>query len=1148
VPAPRPVIGLFIAGLIRQGRRPALGSAGLHAAAAHFLVTFDRLRPGGPVLGPYSARNRRAISMKHLPRLALAAGLAAPLALATAPAHAQQTQTFTAAERYYQEGLDLFDRQQYGAAQQAFQQYMREAPQKVGEQNGPAAISGRQERLADAEYYYAVSGLYLLHPDAEGLILDFAQRHPAHPRAAVAYFELAKFYFDQSNYAQASAYFQKVAPANLSQAQRAESDFKLGYSHYQLKENDQARILFDRNKLVAGPYQAPSAYYAGYLAYEAADYANARKDLEAAGQSDTYRSVVPVLISQIYYKEGNYDGLIKYASAALQQTPPPQSPDEISLLVGDAYYQKQDYKAASPYFDQYAAAHPGKLEPSLQYKIGYADYKQGDYKNAIANLKAVAARRDTLGQNAAYHLGLSYLQAGQKPQALTAFDAARQSAIDKNIGEQATLKYAQVQFELGNLPDVITALRDFRKKYPRSKSQPVVDQLLSESFLASTDYAAALTYLEGVGDERGEKLNGTYQRIAYSQAATLYNNGQYAEALPLLDKSLKYPQDDALRAAAQVLRGEIYSVGQQYPDAINAYAAAARTAREGGVAQDETQYVQLARYGLGYAYYNTKQYDKAQPQFKAFLADPAAKPSDPNYYDTTLRLGDTYYVAKDYQSALAQYDKVIQANAADKDYAYYQKGVTLGLLGRKDEAATTLSTLLKANPNSRYAEQAVFQQAQLDFQAGEYGPAAEGFSRLIQNRPTSPLLPDAYQRRGVAYANLEQQEKAVADFRKVLADYPRSSAAQQAIYSLQESLSALGRTEEFDQALVNFKAQNPDSKATESVEFEAAKSLYLAEKYKQALPRLQAYLKQYPDNALAPDARYYLADAYLKTGDKATALTQLRAVVTENKSELVNRAVGRVADLELENKNYPEAIKYYDRLRGASTNRREVATATLGLLRSYYDSGDYTAARRTATELSTLAGATATATNTAQLYLGKADYKLGNLDQAVTELTATVAAAPSDATGAEAQYTLAEVLFKQEKYEDAIKEAFKVNANYSSYDLWLGRAFLLLGDIYTAQRDIFQARATLNSIIENKFPVPEIVEAARQRLKALPAGDDDPAPEAPSKAAPTKASTPAKTTTAAPAPTKAAAPAKTTPAKTTPAPAKTPAPKAGTRP
>ena len=1071
--------------------------------------------------------------MKQLPRLALAAGLAAPLALAPPTAHAQQTQTFASAERFYQEGLDLFDRRQYGAAQQALRQYMQQAPPRAslgaGEQSGPPETSGRQERLADAEYYYAVSGLYQQHPDAVELILAFAERHPTHPQAAVAYFELAKFYFTKGDYAQASTYFQRTAPSNLSAAQRAETDFKLGYSYFQLKDYAQARPLFDRGKQATSEYRPASAYYAGYLALQSGDYAGARQDLLLAGESATYRPVVPSLIAQSYYRQGDYPGLITYGSQALRQSPPPQQADELALLVGDAYYQQQDYKAAAPYFDQYAAAHQGQVAPAVQYKIGFANYKQGDYPGAIAAFKPVASRRDSLGQNAAYHLGLSYLQAGQKPQALAAFDAARQRPLQKDVAENATLKYGQVAYELGNGPEVIAALRDFRRKYPRSPNQLAVDQLLSDAFLASTDYQQALGYLEGLGDERSATLNGTYQRVAYAQAATLFNDGKYSEALPLLDKSLRYPQDDALRAAAQVLRGEIYSVGQQYPEAISAYAAAARTARQGGVSEGETQYVQLARYGLGYAYYNTKAYAQAQPQFKAYLSDASATPSDPNYYDATLRLADTYYVAKDYNSALGLYDKVIAAGAPQQDYAYYQKGVTLGLLGRRAEANQALAALLKAAPDSRYAEQAVFQQAQLDFQAGDYQPAVEGFTRLITNRPTSSLLPEAYQRRGVAYANLEQQDKAVTDFQKVLTDYPRSSAAQQALYNLQESLAALGRNEEFDQALAAYKAQNPNSQATESVEFEAAKSLYSAEKYAQALPRLQAYLQQYPSSALSPDARFLLADSYLRTGDEAKALPLLRAVVDENKSEYLNRAVGRVADLELANKNYPEAIKYYQRLRAASQNRREVATATLGLLRAYYDGGSYAQARATAQELSTLAGATASATTSALLYLGKADRQLGNLDQAAQELQATVAAAPSDVNGAEAQYLLAEVRFQQKKYDEALTEAFKVNTSYSAYAQWQGRAFLLLADVYTAQRDIFQARATLNSIIDNKFPVPEIVEGARQRLQGLPAGDGD-APAAPAPAP--KAGKPA----AAPA---GAVPKTTAPA-TTPRPAAPP--------
>ena len=1050
--------------------------------------------------------------MKLFPRLALAAALSAAAPLA---AQAQQTQVFAADERHFQEGLELFDRGQYGAAQAAFRRYLAIEPVRAA-QAGPTAA----DRTADAEYFTAVSGLYLSHPDAEGLILDFAARHPAHPRAAVAYFELGKFYFDQKNYEAAIRYFQRVAPDNLTNEQRAESDFKLAYGYFEQKEYEKARLLFDRNKQVPSQYKYASAYYAGYLGYRAGDYAAARADLAVAEQNDAYKPVVPAVVTQIYYREGNYDGLIAYATKALQNTPPPQNADEIQLLLGDAYYQKEQYPQAAESFDRYAAVHKGRIEPALQYKIGFANYKMGDFKGAIAGLKAVAVRRDSLGQNAAYHLGLSYLQTNQKPQAVTAFEAARQGNFDRGVAENATLKLGQVQYELGNLPEVIAVLRDFRKRFPRSKNQATVDDLLSASFLFSTDYAQALAYLEGL-DDRSEKLNATYQRVAYAQAATLYNNGSYGQALPLLDKSLQFPADDGLRAAAQVLRGEIFSVGQQYPDAIAAYVAAARSARRGGVSPEEADFEQKARYGLGYAYYNTKQYERARPQFQAFLNDTDAKPADPNYYDATLRLADTYYVAKSYQQALALYDKVIQANAADKDYAYYQKGRTLGALGRREEANSTLAALLKTSPNSRYAEEAVFQQAQLAFEAGEYGPAATGFTRLLDNRPSSPLVPQALQKRGVAYANLQQQDKAVADFQRILTEFPRSEAASQALYSLQESLAALGRTEEFDAALAAFKLQNPDSKATESVEFEAAKSLYLAEKYQPAILRLESYLKQYPQSALGADARFFLADANLKTGDKQQGLTRLRAVVAEGKSEFVNRAVGRLADLEFENKNYAEAAKLYERLRTASTNRREVANATLGQMRALYESGDYPGTRRVAEELRAQAGATANATNAALLYLGKASLRAGSLDQAATELATAATAAPNDANGAEAQYYLADALFQNKKSEEAKAAALKVNADFSSYPLWQGRAFLLIAEIYAAEGDNFQARGTLNSIIDNNFPVTEIVEAAKQRLKTLGADQpgDAPEPVAPkSKATPAKApvKTPAKVSTKVP--------------------------------
>jgi len=348
----------------------------------------------------------------------------------------------------------------------------------------------------------------------------------------------------------------------------------------------------------------------------------------------------------------------------------------------------------------------------------------------------------------------------------------------------------------------------------------------------------------------------------------------------------------------------------------------------------------------------------------------------------------------------------------------------------------------------------------------------------------------------------------VADFTQVLNQYPRTKSANSALYSLQESLSALGRTEEFDKYLAQFKQQNPQSDAAVSVEFEAARSLYLAEKYDQAIPRLEAYIKQYPSNALAADGRYFLADSYLQKGNTAEALPRLKAVVTENKSEFVNRAVSRIADAEFANKNYPEAIKYFQRLRETSQNKREVANAGVGLMKSYYETGDNANTRRVAQELQAQGGASLNATNTALLYLGKASFKAGNLDQAVTELT-TAAAAGTDENAAEAQYTLADVLFQQKKYEEGLDAAYKTNA--SNYTQWQGRGFLLIADIYAAQGDNFQARATLNSIIDNKFPLPEVIDGAKQRLAALPADG--------TTAAPTTSTAPA---TTKPTPTKPA--------------------------
>ena len=55
--------------------------------------------------------------------------------------------------------------------------------------------------------------------------------------------------------------------------------------------------------------------------------------------------------------------------------------------------------------------------------------------------------------------------------------------------------------------------------------------------------------------------------------------------------------------------------------------------------------------------------------------------------------------------------------------------------------------------------------------------------------------------------------------------------------------------------------------------YNAAKGVYLAEKYDKAIVPLQKFIEKFPKNEQVIEANYLIADAAYRTGDKATALT-----------------------------------------------------------------------------------------------------------------------------------------------------------------------------------------------------------------------------------------------------------------------------------
>ena len=107
----------------------------------------------------------------------------------------------------------------------------------------------------------------------------------------------------------------------------------------------------------------------------------------------------------------------------------------------------------------------------------------------------------------------------------------------------------------------------------------------------------------------------------------------------------------------------------------------------------------------------------------------------------------------------------------------------------------------------------------------------------------------------------------------------------------------------------------------------------------------------------------------------------------------------------------------------------------------------------------------------------------GDSTSAKDEFLNTLNAA-QDEYGAEAKYLLAQLFYNQKAYRQSIETLVSLNNDFAEYQDWVGKSYLLLADNYVGLNNVFQAKATLQSLIDN-FPQQSIKEAARKKMQEI---------------------------------------------------------------
>ena len=1002
------------------------------------------------------------------------------LLLSFANLSAQQTTIFTEATLSHKRGVDFFNQNLYGLAQKEF----RAATSTLRQVNEPEWKPLKNE----AELYYAKCAVRLGQPEAEKLVLDFLRENSPSPLASQAALEIGDYYFNKKEYDKALLYYD-LAP-DVSGPIRDEIRFKKGYSYFVSKQFTLAKTQFTPLKENGrGEWYHPANYYYGCCAFFDGKYDDAAKAFVRCEQSDKYKGAVPYYLTQIYAAQKNYDKAISYGAAKAKDSSV-KNRAEINQIVGQAYYEKGDYKNAMPYLE-FAAKNGAQLRPADYYQLGYAQYQNGYYKPAIENFEQLTKQDSILGQNGLYHLGDCYIRTKNKFNARNAFGQAASMNYDMAVKEDALINYAKLSYELKFDRDAIEALQ---RVPTSSKYYEDAQALMSEVFLNTRDYDRALASLESVKN-RSARLNGTYQTVAYYRGLQLFQNGQKDEARRYLNKSQDFPIDKRTSALCSFWLGTIAHEKGEYGTSKTYMTAFFNNAKPFANDLPEVSSLAMCNYVQGYNNMKLKDYKAALTNFKAAV-DGFKKSNTSNEQirsavlgDAVLRAADCYFKNNQYNEAIALYDEAVKKKYEGFEYALYQKAIILGLKGSQIDKIVVLESLIKDYPYSRFTDEALFQLGDTYFDMEKHDMAIPPFRRIVSDfKGKSTLINAALLKLGLISVNQGNPTTAINYFKQVFANNPESEESKQAIDALREIyVKDLNKPDEYYAFLESVPGYgNVSSSSKDSTFFESAEAQFNNARYQQAIDGFSNYLTKYPNGRSALNAYFLRGEslAALKQFDKA--LKDYVTVIGKGNSKVFAKAAERAALISLNTTaDYGMAFEYARKWEDAAVTEQSRFDAQLVALKAAYQTNNSVAVSEYAQKVNASPLASQDQRAVANFYAGKMAYDKGDYTRAYPVLQSVTENITSEIM-AEAYHYLGQMLYRQKKYAEAEELINDANKASAGYDDWIARNLILLADVYTSQNDKNSAMAALEAVIENYTGSnKEIVPLAKQKYDAL---------------------------------------------------------------
>lgn len=954
----------------------------------------------------------------------------------------------------FRQALELFNHGIYAEARNLF-----------------VSLSGNDCR---AEGYAALCSVKMKSPCYMAEMERYLEKCPYSGLAGQIRYAHALNMFDDEDYASAAEWFAKVSPSAAGRSGLAELTFKKAYSDFETGNSGSALAGFTKvTRMPKNDYQAPSACTAGYIEYERERFAEAIDWFVKASDDPRFSDICAYYIMECRFMNKDYKYVMEHGEEMYGRIPEERRP-HLARIISESYLVSGNTAKAKEYYDRTNIAQGNDRKD--YFYAGSLLYALEDYNGAIENYSRMTNRTDSLGQIANYQLGYSYIQTKNKVAAMQSFKDAVLK-YNPDIEEDAFFNYAKLAFDLNNDP---SGFNSYIARYSDKKRGDKIYSYMALAALYSHDYAAAVEAYDKI-DVLDADMQRNYMKANYLRAEQLIDAGSYRNAVPCL-KAAAYYSDrrSSLNQLARYWLAESYYRADDYQEAAdmfkNLYNISALDGKKEG---------RLLPYDVAYCYFKSGDYTSASKWFDTYLQSGDRLERT----DAFTRKGDCSFISKEYAESIVSYESAVKnSRTMDDLYPYYQAGLAYALTENVSGEIRLLSGALSASPSAKFWCETVYELGKAYMSIGDNDNASGCFERIVSSGRDTTYQARALIGLGMISANQSRYEDALGYYKQVVSRMPSTDYSKDALRAIESIYQTRQEPEQYYAYLKTVSTGVEISDADrESMYFNAAEQIFLAENYQKALVSLQSYMDEYPQGSQMNLASFYMAESYRNLGKKEQACDWYRKVIESGEGSFVEVSSLSFANLSYSLERYDDAYAGYKALLDNARIENNKHTAVVGMMNSAYAAKNYESAISNAEAVIAEKPGNADDKRRAQYVQAKSYLATSDRAKALS-IMKTLSACTSTPEGAEAFYLLIQDSYDQGKFTDVENQVYIFSDSGTDQTYWLAKAFILLGDAFAERGDFKQAKATFESVRDGYTPESkedDVLDNVNMRLNKL---------------------------------------------------------------